>query len=170
MARPSTIRLACVMSLWAAVAQAQVVVDRQVSSVYGQVITQSDLYQALELKLMPESVSTLDLAQRELERRMLVLREAERGESAVVGLEAVAALRRAWEARVGRDAAAALLTRAEMSDAVLNKWFRDTVTIETYLRRRFGNLPDADQATAIANWIRLLRDRAGLPHPPVSGP
>lgn len=161
---------ALVGSLTAADARAQVTVDRQVSSVYGQVVTQSDVFQALELKLLPAGTSTFEAAQREIERRLLVLREADRAEPAVVGAEAVATLRRVWEASVGREASVALLTRAEMSEAVLDKWFRDTITIETYLRRRFGNLADADQGAAIANWIRLLRDRAGLPSLPVSGP
>ena len=61
-------------------AGAQVIVDRQVSSVYGQVITLSDVWQALELRLVPPEAATFDAARRELEMRLLVMREAGRGE------------------------------------------------------------------------------------------
>jgi hypothetical protein len=149
--------------LLATPARAQVVADRQVSSVYGQVVTQSDVWQAIEMGWVPEGMTEFAAAQREVENRLLILREASRLSAAAPSAEAIAAVRGRWQTRFGDGQAAARMERSGVTDAMLDAWCRDTATIDAYLQRRFGAVREADRSRAIADWIGLLRDRAGLP-------
>jgi hypothetical protein len=142
---------------------AQVVADRSLVTIYGQTITQSDVWQALELGWVPEGVTTFEEARREVENRHLILREAQRLAIAVPEAEAIALARERWESAVGAANVAARLDRAGVTAASLERWLGDTAVIDAYLDRRFGGVREADRPAAIADWIRLLRDRAGLP-------
>jgi hypothetical protein len=146
-------------------ARAQVIIDRVVERVYGQVLTQSDVWQALTLRLV--DATGFDQAQRELENRILLLREATRVITTPAADAAVAERRAQWEAKLGAgDAPAVRLERAGVSEAALTAWFRETIRIETYLAQRFNGVAQADRAAAIAAWVRQLRERAGLPWSP----
>jgi hypothetical protein len=144
-------------------ARAQVTVDRRLVAVYGQVITQSDVYQALEMRWVPAGVGTFDGARRELENRLLILREAARVASSAPTAEATAVVRRRWEAAFGADDRTARLERAGVTEAAVDAWCRETATLEAYLERRFGGVRESERPAAIADWIGLLRERAGLP-------
>jgi gamma-glutamylcysteine synthetase len=54
------------------------------------------------------------------------------------------------------------LARAGMDEAALQTWLRNDVRIAGYIERRFASTPGIDRAAAIAAWVSLLRDRAGL--------
>jgi gamma-glutamylcysteine synthetase len=49
-----------------------------------------------------------------------------------------------------------------MDEAALQTWLRNDVRIAGYIERRFASTPGIDRAAAIAAWVSLLRDRAGL--------
>lgn len=149
--------------LWAlpAVARAQGVVDRTLSTVNGQVILQSDIRQIRLLKLLKTAGGPDDAIQYELENRILMLSELGRTTTEPTNDEK-AERRRQWEAALGAGPAVATrLAEAGMSEAGLSAWLRDDVRLEKYLNQRFGNSPDP--AGAIATWIQGLRRRAGLP-------
>jgi hypothetical protein len=155
--------LACVVALWApTAARAQVVIDRDLVTVHGQVITQSDVWQAIELRLLPEAIAPA-AAQRALENRVLILAEATRLQAPAPPEDAVRAARQAWQTRLGPVDLAARLDRAGMTEAGLDAWFRDSAAIDAYLERRFGGVREADRERARADWIGLLRNREGLP-------
>jgi hypothetical protein len=145
-------------------ARAQVVIDRVLERVYGQVLTQSDVWQALTLQLLGAAPATFDQVQRELENRILLLREATRVIATAPPDAAIAERRSQWQATLGAaEALSTRLERAGMTEAAVNAWFRDTLRIEAYLAQRFNTVAAADRAAAVAGWIRQLRERAGLP-------
>ena len=144
-------------------AGAQVVVDRMVAHVYEQVITQSDVWQAVRLHLIQPPVDDFALAQRGLENRLLILREVARIGVEEPAPDAMAAHRSAWEATFASPAdLQARLDRSGMTPAALEAWFRDDVRLAAWLEERFGTVPPADRPRARADWIRALRERAGL--------
>ena len=143
-------------------ARAQVIIDRVVERVYGQVLTQSDVWQAMTLRLV--DAASFEQAQRELENRLLLLREATRVITTPSADAAVAERRAQWEAKLGAgESASARLERAGVTESALTAWFRDALRIEAYLAQRFNSVAAADRQAAIAGWIRQLRERAGLP-------
>ncbi|MEZ5316034.1 MAG: hypothetical protein R2752_01390 [Vicinamibacterales bacterium] len=154
--------LLCGLLGLATVARAQVVIDRDLVTVHGQVITQSDVWQAIDLQLLP-GVTTPAAAQRELENRVLILAEAARLQAPAPPEDAVRAARQAWEARAGITDLAARLARTGTTEAALEAWFRDTAAIDAYVERRFAGVREADRDRARADWIGLLRNREGLP-------
>ena len=50
-----------------------------------------------------------------------------------------------------------------MNDADLDRWLRDDLRIQAYLRRQFGMLGEADRRRAQDEWVARLRQRADLP-------
>ena len=138
---------------------AQVVTDRQLSRVNGDVIMESDVRQAKLLKLVSASATTDDAILVELENRRLVLAEVARAAPAEPTADEVASRRRQWESALG-GSATALLAQAGMSEASLTSWLRDDVRMDRYLTRRFAAAPNP--AAEIDQWIKSLRKRAGL--------
>ena len=161
--RQLTIALLGLAVLVPSAARAQVVIDRVIERIYGQVVTQSDVWQALTLQLVDATPMTFDQVQREIENRILLLREATRLVPTPPTEAAIAERRSRWQERIGAATLAPALERAGMSEAAVNAWFRDTLRVEAYLAQRFNSVAAADRAAAIAGWIRQLRERAGLP-------
>lgn len=143
-------------------AQAPVVIDQILSRPYGEILTQSDVWQALTLGLLPATASAPDAALRALENRRLMLREVNRLPPPEPVDAGIAARRAAWEARIGASIAPGLLAQVGMSDTALHTWFRNEIRIETYLAQRFAATSEADRPAAVEAWVNLLRDRAGL--------
>ena len=160
------LRLAILVSLTAgSPALAQTVLDKVLSTVNGDVITQLDVRQArmLKLRLVTGPAEADDEVLRGLENRRLV-----RAEIAHVALAAptsaeIASRRREWEASLGAGAdIPGLLDRAGLTESGLVAWLRDDVRIESYLNQRFGGLPAAERSTEIARYLAMLREHAGL--------
>ncbi|MFI5177437.1 MAG: hypothetical protein ACHQO8_02680 [Vicinamibacterales bacterium] len=145
--------------------RAQTVLDKVLSTVNGEVITQLDVRQArmLKLRLVTAPADTDDQVLRGLENRRLV-----RAEIAHVALSApsaadLAARRRDWEASLGPGAdLPRLLDRAGLTENGLAAWLRDDVRIQAYLEQRFGGLPEADRSAQLARYLVTLREHAGL--------
>jgi hypothetical protein len=164
----STTRLLVIAMTWMAglasgLTHAQVELDRIVARVGGRVVTQSDVRQAMLLKL-GDDVSSEAAAQRGLEDRWLMLEEVRRGAPLPPTSEGDFARRRAaWEQKVGGASAATdLLAKASMSEAALQAWLRDDLRIEAYLARQFAGLPETDRSRASRDWVDRLRQRARL--------
>jgi hypothetical protein len=146
-------------------ALAQTVLDKVLSTVNGEVITQLDVRQArmLKLRLVTGPAESDEDVLRGLENRRLV-----RAEIAHVALPAptaadVAAHRRDWESLLGPGAdIPRLLDRAGLTESGLVAWLRDDVRIQAYLEQRFGGLPAADRSTEVARYLVTLREHAGL--------
>ncbi len=143
---------------------AQVEVDRIVSRVSGRIITQSDIRQAGELKLV-DDVSSEAAIRRALETRLLILHELDRAAALPpVGPDDLAVRRRAWQEAIGGEALAAdRLRQSGMAESDLGSWLRDDLRIRAYLRRQFGMLGDGERDRAVADWTSRLRQRADLP-------
>ena len=144
-------------------AAGQVELDRVLSRVGNQVITQLDVRRARMLKLVPASAASDADVLRELENHWLMVAEVSRFSVAEADQPALAAERERWRASFdpGVDPAS-LLEPAGMTQGEIDEWMRHNVRIEAYLRSRFGNVPTAERPAAIATWVRGLRDRAGL--------
>ncbi|MCC7010396.1 MAG: hypothetical protein IT184_16425 [Acidobacteria bacterium] len=141
---------------------AQVVLDRILTRINGQIVTQSDVDRARLLKLVDDPSSDAT-ARKGLEDRILVLGEIARLPPLAVSEQDLAARRAEWEAAIGGpEAAAALQGRTAMSDGALRAWLRDDVRIGMYLARQFGQVSERDRANAVADWIGRLRQRAGV--------
>lgn len=156
--------LIIVLSIAASVA-AQTVLDRVLSTVNGDVITQLDVRQARMLKLRlvtGPAESDADIL-RGLENRRLALAEVSHVPLPPPSAADLAAHRRDWESSLGAGAnLPQLLDRAGLSDAGLTAWIRDDVRIEAYIGQRFGGVPEADRPAEIAKWLATLREHAGL--------
>lgn len=155
----------CAVLLSAAPIAGQVVIDRVVSRVNGEVITQSDIRQARLLKLFPHlgADSTDDAIRRALENRALLLAEARRGTVTDPSADRRAAWRRAWQTSLGSGVdLAPLLQRAGMTESGLDDWCRNDLRIEDFLAERFRAVPESDRARQTEAWITMLRARAGL--------
>jgi hypothetical protein len=142
--------------------QEAVVIDRIVSRTYGEILTLSDVWQALSLRLVDVDPMTTDTVQLALENRRLILREVNRQTVRDPTEAEIASQRATWETRIGAPDRAAALSRAGMDEAALQTWLRNDVRIAGYIERRFASTPGIDRAAAIAAWVSLLRDRAGL--------
>jgi hypothetical protein len=156
--------IVCLLLGCAAVpAAAQVEVDRVLVRVGDQVITHLDVRRARLLQLVPAEATTDDAVQHALENHWLMVAEVARFNPAPPDRTTLDAERERWRSRFepGADTSA-LLERAGMSEAELEAWLQDELAIRTYLDGRFGGVPAADRPGAIANWIRGLRERAGL--------
>jgi hypothetical protein len=148
-----------------AVTPAQTVLDKVLSNVNGDVITQLDVRQArmLKLRLVTATAESEADVLRGLENRRLVLAEVSHVTLPAPAAGDLAARRRDWEASVGAGAGLPqLLDRAGLSETGLQSWLRDDVRIQLYLAQRFGGVPDGDRPAEIARWVATLREHAGL--------
>jgi hypothetical protein len=141
-------------------------IDRTLQHVYNTAIMSSDVRQAKQLRLVPESDASNDRVLTALENRLLFLREVGRQAATPAtqpSTAAIAARRQAWTASwpAGTDVAA-LLKSAGMTDQMLDGWFRDDLRIAAYIDLRFGATADDARATRLAEWIVELRRRANL--------
>lgn len=168
MTRRLVLGVLCVMALVGAgtdraAAQDVVVIDRILSRAYGELLTSSDVWRAIDLHLLPLDEPTLASVQTALENRRLILREVNRLPASEPSAAALASQRRAWEARwaPGVDPGERL-NRAGMTEAALAAWFRDEARIASHLDQRFAATPEAERPAAIGVWVNLLRQRAGL--------
>ncbi len=149
----------------AAPAPAQTVLDKVLSNVNGDVVTQLDVRQArmLKLRLVTGPADTDAEVLRGLENRRLVLAEVNHVALPPPTAPEIAARRRDWQASLGASADLnSLLDHAGLAEPGLTAWLRDDVRIESYLGQRFGGVPDADRPAEIARWLATLREHAGL--------
>jgi hypothetical protein len=140
----------------------QIELDRTLQRVYGTAIMSSDVRQARLLRLVPGAADDKAVLTA-IENRLLMMREVSRGQVAEPAAEDVARRRAAWAATLpaGTDLPA-LLVRTGMTDAGLDGWFRDDLLVEAYQAQRFGPADDPKRAARVADWLRDLRQRAGL--------
>jgi hypothetical protein len=138
------------------VATAQTVLDRIVARVNATIVTQSDVRQAADLKLVPAD-ARVDrvVAERALTdglvNRILILAEIARYPPPDPSVEAIAAARQQWAAQFDtKTDLPGLLARAGTTDAALQAWLRDDLRIQAYEDRRFA-------ATAILTRDDLLK-------------
>lgn len=145
------------------VAGQQAEIDRVLWSFNGAIITTSDVWQARQLKLVPPDADSDAQVLRVLQNRQLILMELRRLRPAAPAPGDVASRRREWESSLGPGAdVRAMLTKAGMSEKACDSWITDDLRIQAYLRERFGVLPEADRAARTEEWLRGLRQRAGL--------
>ena len=144
-------------------AGAQIELDRIVSRAAGQIITQSDIRQARDLRLV-DNVGSDEAVQRALETRLLILHDLGRAAPlSPVASDALAERRAEWAASVGGESQVpALLARHGMSPGELDTWLRDDLRIRAYLGRQFGMLPVGERGRAIDDWLGRLRQRSDL--------
>jgi hypothetical protein len=145
---------------------AQVTIDRVLSRVSGEIITQSDVRQARLLKLFGargDDQASDAAIQRELENRRLILIEVARAALPEPTAERRAARRREWQASLGGSAdVPKLLERTGMSDTAMDDWCRNDLRIDAFLAERFKSVPAPDRPREISVWVDELRRRAGL--------
>jgi len=141
----------------------QTELDRIVSRVSNRIITAADVREARLLRLVADPSSD-DSTRKALEDRILILADLARLPPLPAIVEADLTARRAeWESALGGGSKAAdLLRQTAMSETTLQLWLRDDVRIRLHLERQFGSLPEPDRASATAEWISRLRQRAGL--------
>jgi len=152
------------------VVSAQTVLDKVLSNVNGEVITQLDVRQArmLKLRLVTATAESDADVLRGLENRRLALAEVNHVTLPAPAAGDLAARRRDWESTVGAGAnLPQLLDRAGLSESGLQSWLRDDVRIQLYLGQRFGGVPEGDRPAEISRWLATLREHAGLPKGPV---
>jgi len=128
------------------------VIDRIVATVNGEVVTQSDVRAARQLKLIAgaDAMSDDQLLDALIERR-LTINEVARYTSAAPPAADVDARRKAWEATLLRGTStASALAMVGMREAALTEWFRDDLRLAAYLDQRFtaAAQPTRQQATA----------------------
>jgi len=142
----------------------QVVIDRVVSRVNGEIITQSDIRQARLLHLFPrlDAGSADDAVRRALENRALVLAEVRRATTPDPSADRRAAWRRTWESSLGSAEVLPLLQRAGMTETALEDWCRNDLRIDDFLAERFRSVPEGERPRETDAWIAVLRQRAGL--------
>src|SRR5687767_13471010 len=97
MTRLAVVLVPMVGVLGGSVPAGQEVIDKVLSRVNGQIVTLSDLRQCRSLKLLTVDADTDDAYQRELENRLLILRELARSKGVDPDKAAIAARRREWE-------------------------------------------------------------------------
>ena len=144
-----------------AVAQ-DVELDRVVSRVGGRIITQSDIRQARELKLVDDTSSD-EAVRVALENRLLLLSEVARGQGLPpITPDEVAGHRAGWVRSLGGADIADLMRRTGATESMIEAWHRDDLRIRAALDRQFGHLPRQDRTRATSEWLSRLRQRAGL--------
>lgn len=149
--------LSCVLA-WPS--QAQVVIDRVVAVVNGDVITQSDLRAARTLRLVPDE-SDAATVQRIIDRR-LALAELQRFQAPAAPASEVEARRQVWAASLGGQSVDDLLARAGVESWFVERWIADDVRLEQYIAQRFAALTEDRRAAAITAWRESLRTRAEI--------
>ena len=128
------------------------VLDRIVATVNSEVVTQSDVRAARQLKLVAgaDAMSDDQLLDALIERR-LTINEVARYTSAAPPAADIDARRKAWEDTLPRGtSAASALAMVGMRDAALTEWFRDDLRLAAYLDQRFtaAAQPTRQQAQA----------------------
>jgi hypothetical protein len=136
--------------------------DHIVSTVNSTKIWKSDVRQARMLKLFGADVTHEDAVLTELQNRALVLAEMTRGQAYEPTADALAAKRREWEGSLGATEIDKLLARAGMKSAEVDAWLRTDLRIQRFLSDRFSTLPPDQRGPRQRDWIRDLRQRAGL--------
>ena len=141
----------------------QAEIDRVLWNFNGVIITTTDVWQARQLKLLSGGAESDADILRALQNRQLILMELRRVPPAAPASGDVASRRRQWEASLGPGPdVRGLLTKAGMSEKACEGWLTDDLRIQSYLRDRFGMLPEGDRAARTEEWLRGLRQRAGL--------
>jgi hypothetical protein len=147
----------------AGVAAQQAEIDRVLWNHNGTIVTTIDVWQARQLRLVSGDADTDEKVLRELQNRHLILAEVRRVPPPAPGATDVQARRREWEATLGQGAdVRAMLTKAGMSDKACDTWITDDLRIRAYLKDRFGMLPESERGARTDEWLRGLRQRAGL--------
>jgi hypothetical protein len=145
------------------IAGQQAEIDRVLWTFNGVIITTTDIWQARQLKLLPAGADTDAEILRALQNRQLILMEVRRVPPAAPGVGDIASRRRDWEATLGPGTdVRAMLTKAGMSEKACDSWIADDLRIQAYLRDRFGMLSETDRGARTEEWLRGLRQRAGL--------
>jgi hypothetical protein len=140
----------------------QAEIDRVLWTYGGAVITTTDVWQARRLKLVSGG-DTDEQILRALQNRQLILIELRRVPPAPPTAADLEGRRREWEASLGPGAdVRGLLTQAGMSEKACDGWITDDLRIRAYLKERFGMLPEAERGARTDEWLRGLRQRAGL--------
>lgn len=141
----------------------QAEIDRILWNFNGAIITTTDVWQARQLKLVPAEATSDDQVLRALQNRQLMLIEIRRVPPPAPAAGDVASRRREWEASLGSGVdVRALLVKSGMSERTCDGWLTDDLRIRSYLHERFGMLPESDRAVRTEEWLRGLRQRAGL--------
>jgi hypothetical protein len=144
-------------------AQQQAEIDRVLWNHNGTIVTTIDVWQARQLKLVSADADTDDKVLRELQNRHLILAEVRRVPPAAPVANDIQARRREWESSLGQGAdVRGLLTKAGMSDKACDTWITDDLRIRAYLKERFGMLAESERGARADEWLRGLRQRAGL--------
>jgi hypothetical protein len=138
-------------------------IDRVLWNFNGTIITTSDVWQARQLKLVASDLDTDDKILRALQNRQLILMEVRRVPPPPPAAGEIESRRREWEATLGTGTdVRGVLSKAGMSEKACDTWIADDLRIRAYLRERFGMLPDAERGPRTDEWLRGLRQRAGL--------
>jgi hypothetical protein len=145
----------------------EILLDRTLAIVYGEVITLADARAAMALGLVESGGS--DELRRSADRlieRALVLREVERFTPTEPALEAVEARLGVVQARAGTPAdLAALLAQSGLTEARLRAWIRNDLRIQSYLDQRFAaaGVPSEQEVQAYYAEHRAEFDKGGVP-------
>ncbi len=148
-----TVQVLLLISLLSSSARAQdVVLDRMLAVVNGDVVTQSDVRAARRLGLVAQAASMDDdtLVTRLIERRLMLL-EVARYAPVEPTAEQLAARRTAWLATLPAGAdMATTLAGAGMRESGLMAWLRDDLRMAAYIDSRFtaAAQPTREQALA----------------------
>jgi hypothetical protein len=136
--------------------------DRVVSRVGGRIITQSDIRQARDLRLV-EDTSSDEAVRVALENRLLLLGEVARGQALPpITADEITQYRAGWVRSLGGADVADLMRRTGATESMIDTWHRDDLRIRAVLDRQFAHLPRQDRARATSEWLSRLRQRAGL--------
>jgi hypothetical protein len=145
------------------IAGQQAEIDRILWNFNGAIITTTDVWQARQLKLVAADATTDDQVLRALQNRQLMLLEIRRMPPPAPAAGEIAAHRREWESLFGGGVdVRTLLTKAGMSERTCDGWLADDLRIRAYLHERFGMLPESERVSRTDEWLRGLRQRAGL--------
>ncbi len=140
--------------------QGQVVIDRIVAVVNGDVITQSDVRAARLLRLVPDEADA-DILRRLVDRR-LMLAELQRFQASPASPDDIEARRVEWQRSLGAQSVDALLKHAGVQSWFVDRWLANDIRLERYVAQRFAALSDDRRATAITAWRESLRARAEI--------
>jgi hypothetical protein len=155
-----------VLSVVVAVADAQVLLDRVVARVNGQIVTLSDLSTALATGIVVAPESDVALATEQLIQRQLLLLEVERFPPPEPDAAAIDAEAARIRARVGRQPSGTA-SQAVSDERQIRQSARDTLKIRAYLDQRFGVSGQVSDEEARAYYAshpaEFSRDGAVLP-------